>query len=300
MLWIQLSEMDLAGTRVAAVPHPALETALSLSVLGGRSEQQGMEQWRRRVVGRLPQPTRVLLEWSETTKCRSRLLDVVMTGLTQGRDVGFPTAPAVVVSALQAYQRVAIEPLWPRILASVKDDLGTRAQIMLHGGPELLLSTLTPNIRWQRRRMGIPCCSRRQATLEGRGLLLVPSFFCWRGPILAQSAEGTPVLVYPVLRGEGLSEIEQQEARTSAERSLVALLGRTRATVFRAVCDGCNTSELSRRVGVSMSTASEHACVLRDAGLISSQRQRNEMVHRLTPLGAALLARHHWTGTPPL
>lgn len=77
----------------------------------------------------------------------------------------------------------------------------------------------------------------------------------------------------------------------------MALLGRTRAAVLRSVRTGCNTTELSRRAGVSLSTASEHAGVLRDAGLVVSSRKRNEMVHHLTPLGAALLGPDMLRGT---
>jgi DNA-binding transcriptional ArsR family regulator len=273
MLRIHFSDVDLAGTRVATMPHPALEVALSLAVVWSRSERHDLEHWRSRVSGRLPPSTRVLLERPWTTQCRSTLLN-------PGSAVGTPVLGGVlaatsaeVLSALRAYYRAAVEPFWPQILARVKTDLDTRTRIMLHGGCELLLSTLGPNVRWHARTLRLPCCSNRQMALGGRGLLLVPSYFCWRGPILVSGADATPMLAYPVRQGETLAEAGQQETRMSAERSLVALLGRTRAVILRAVRDGCNTSELSRRAGVSISTASEHACVLRDAGLISSHRR---------------------------
>ena len=50
---------------------------------------------------------------------------------------------------------------------------------------------------------------------------------------------------------------------------------------------------MARRLGVSLSTASHHAGVLRDARLIRTSRDGNTVYHRLTDLGAALLNGHH-------
>lgn len=66
-------------------------------------------------------------------------------------------------------------------------------------------------------------------------------------------------------------------------------MGHTRAAVLAAVGDGCTTGELAGRAGVSVSSASEHAAVLRQAGLVSSARRRQQVRHALTPLGRALL-----------
>ncbi|MBF6239939.1 winged helix-turn-helix transcriptional regulator [Nocardia otitidiscaviarum] len=77
--------------------------------------------------------------------------------------------------------------------------------------------------------------------------------------------------------------------RKLLSRDLSALLGATRAAVLEAVADGGSTTELALRLGISPSSASEHAAVLRGAGLITSTRTRNQVRHRLTPLGAALL-----------
>jgi DNA-binding transcriptional ArsR family regulator len=42
-------------------------------------------------------------------------------------------------------------------------------------------------------------------------------------------------------------------------------------------------------VGISLAAASQHASVLRDAGLITTHRQGSAVLHVLTPLGAELL-----------
>jgi DNA-binding transcriptional ArsR family regulator len=59
--------------------------------------------------------------------------------------------------------------------------------------------------------------------------------------------------------------------------------------VLLEVGGGCTTSELARRVGVSLASASQHASVLREAGLVHTLRQGGAVLHTLTPLGAALL-----------
>lgn len=77
--------------------------------------------------------------------------------------------------------------------------------------------------------------------------------------------------------------------RKLLSRDLSALLGATRAAVLEAIADGGSTTDLAQRLGISPSSASEHAAVLRGAGLVVSARSRNQVRHRLTPLGAALL-----------
>ena len=69
----------------------------------------------------------------------------------------------------------------------------------------------------------------------------------------------------------------------------MALLGRSRAAVLEAVADGCTTTELARRAGVSLASASQHAAVLRDSGLLVTRRTGKSVHHSLTVLGAALL-----------
>ncbi|MEU8191559.1 winged helix-turn-helix domain-containing protein, partial [Micromonospora carbonacea] len=71
--------------------------------------------------------------------------------------------------------------------------------------------------------------------------------------------------------------------------ALAALLGRTRAAVLEATDAGCTTGEVARRLRISPAAASQHATVLRNAGLLVSHRDRNTVLHTLTPLGRAIL-----------
>ncbi|MGW0669853.1 ArsR/SmtB family transcription factor [Streptomyces sp. NPDC002746] len=74
-------------------------------------------------------------------------------------------------------------------------------------------------------------------------------------------------------------------------RALDALLGATRAIVLRAVAQrpDSTTGEISRATRVAPATASHHTSVLRQAGLITTQRTGGSVHHRLAPLGESLL-----------
>jgi DNA-binding transcriptional ArsR family regulator len=127
--------------------------------------------------------------------------------------------------------------------------------------------------------------------LDGRGLLLIPSYFCRGKPVALADPSLPPTLVYPVSPGHPVRPPAAGAplATDAVGSHLARLLGHTRAAVLQTLGGDCTTSELARRAGVSISSASEHAAVLRDAGLVSSTRQRNAVRHSLTPVGLALL-----------
>ncbi len=70
---------------------------------------------------------------------------------------------------------------------------------------------------------------------------------------------------------------------------LAALVGRNRAAVLGTIAEGCTTTELADRVGISLAAASQHASILRDAGLITTHRKGSAVLHILTPLGVGVL-----------
>ncbi|MCX5199204.1 winged helix-turn-helix domain-containing protein [Streptomyces sp. NBC_00249] len=110
------------------------------------------------------------------------------------------------------------------------------------------------------------------------------------------------LLVYPALHDlAAASTIWAAPAPASAARGphgsaavpqpLVALLGRTRATILSAIADHalCTTTELATRTKVSLASASEHATVLRHAGLTELTRDHKHVRHSVSPAGLALL-----------
>ncbi|MFF0071959.1 ArsR/SmtB family transcription factor [Streptomyces sp. NPDC005494] len=186
------------------------------------------------------------------------------------------------ITTLRDYHRAAVEPYWPHIRACVEADRAVRGRALLDGGADELLAGLPSMIRWRAPVLEADYPVDRELRLDGRGLLLQPSFFCRGTPVVYRDPGLPPVLVYPVTH---------PGAPVFAEPGpwLGRLVGHTRSTVLRSIGQGCTTSELARRTGVSLASASQHACVLRQAGLVRTLRHGSSVLHTLTPLGAALL-----------
>src|SRR5205085_2944033 len=114
-----------------------------------------------------------------------------------------------------------------------------------------------------------------------------PAYFCVGNPITLFDTDLPPVLVYPVARHADTL----LTAAPGSSGALAALVGGTRAAVLQELrAQHLNTTELARCLASSAASASEHTTILRNAGLFTSRRDRNRMVHRRTPLGYALLA----------
>ncbi|MBC2878852.1 helix-turn-helix transcriptional regulator [Streptomyces sp. TYQ1024] len=192
------------------------------------------------------------------------------------------------ITALHDYHEAAIAPYWAHIQARIEADRAVRGRALLDGGADALLSSLPPTMRWHAPVLECDYPVDRDLHLNGRGLLLVPSFFCRGNPVTLRNPDLTPVLVYPARHcAESAPPVQD------APRSLGKLVGQTRSAVLGSIGGGCTTSELARRVGVSAASASQHAGVLREAGLVLTLRHGSAVLHTLTPLGAALLRGGH-------
>nr|WP_318658304.1 winged helix-turn-helix domain-containing protein [Streptomyces triticiradicis] len=189
------------------------------------------------------------------------------------------------VKALRAYHEAVIAPHHDRISAGIAGERVLRARQMLDTGIDGLLARLSPVMRWQPPVLHVDYVEDRDLHLAGRGLRLIPSYFCWQTPISLADDTLRPVLIYP------LHDSRPPPAVARDDAPLAALLGGTRAAALRSLAVGATTSELARFLGVSPSTATHHTAVLRDAGLIISRRWHNTVLHTLTPLGQAMLHR---------
>ncbi|GAA4958245.1 hypothetical protein GCM10023334_075890 [Nonomuraea thailandensis] len=169
---------------------------------------------------------------------------------------------------------------------------------MLLHGVEHLLATLHPTIGWNSKVLSVTPYphSTTDIHLNGRGLVLAPSVFCL-APIPSFDAfdrDAPPVLFYPALRDPAQAlaiwrRPDPDDARADVCRPLAALLGATRAAALELIANGCTTTQLAVRLGVSAGTASHHAAVLRGGGLVVARRQGCSVWHTATPLGLALL-----------
>jgi DNA-binding transcriptional ArsR family regulator len=194
------------------------------------------------------------------------------------RDVN--RARGVLGTAVRAYERHVFAPHWERAAASVATDRALRSQILIEGGVETLLATLHPRVVWTYPVLTLPCVEDIDFHLHGQGVRLVPTYF-QPVPSVLDRPGGQFDVIYP-------ARVDVAAARRGG--ALQPLMGRTRASVLAAAGGGATTSQLARRLGISIASASEHTTVLRNAGLITSGRRRNTMVHALTPLGAGLIS----------
>lgn len=326
MLRIVFSSKDLAWTRVAPSPDPVWELVLSLHRLQDRGRDDAIGGWRRQVRDALRRdgqsaamhlllllnPPRsyfpdFLTPWEGRDGLAAGLealratpvprLRRDMDRLARRRPLpssaaalarGEPEVLRQLTESMARYAEVAILPYWARLRAAVEADRARRIRALLDGGVDGLLGSLRPGARWEAGVLEIPDYpSTREVRLDGRGLLLVPSYFCDRTPVTLVDLSLPPVLVYPVDR----CPVDRLGGLPPAQRhALGALLGRTRAAVLEAVGNGSSTGEIARRLGVSLAAASQHASVLRNAGLVVSRRDGNTVLHTLTPLGFDMLA----------
>ncbi|GAA3143020.1 winged helix-turn-helix domain-containing protein [Streptomyces rameus] len=202
-----------------------------------------------------------------------------------------PRADAVdltgVVRALGTYFDTLLRPHLPRIRALVGADVSLRSQALLAGGVQGLLESMAPYATWRDPVLEVDYPVSRDVCLRGRGLLLVPSFFCWGRPTAPADPDLPPTLVYPVAKPPWQPD---RGDRRCASR----LLGRTRAAILEAVAgrgraDGCTSTDIARAVGIAQSSITYQMGVLRDGGLVSSRRSGKYVVHAVTPLGLRIL-----------
>ncbi len=195
-------------------------------------------------------------------------------------------------AATQAAYETLVEPYWIRIHARLRADQVARSRTLAYEGPDRLLASLQGRwIRWRPPVLEVLMYSRLEMHLDGRGLALVPSVFVGQHPMLTWDASdplAMPRLILPAV-GDQDGHDYLWDGRRNAGAALAALVGRNRAAVLSAVADGCTTTELACRIGISPAAVSQHASVLRDAGLISTCRQGSAVLHVLTPLGSELL-----------
>ena len=140
---------------------------------------------------------------------------------------------------------------------------------------------------WQDPVLSAPYPMDRSIYPRGRGLRLIPSFFCHTAPVAIADPHLPPVVVYPV------QHYPVAEAQRSVEhgKALARLLGANRARVLEGLIATRTTGALATRLALPASSVSGHLTVLRGAGLVASERVGLQVVHRLTPRGRHLLGR---------
>lgn len=325
MLRVHFSEADLARTRLCTASDPLWDIAVSLHRLQTRQGRWAHAEWYRTTRERLRERgleravRSVLLPLYPRAAYFPDFLTPVQAaeGLDAGLEAVLATPPRRVreevahlgrvvgappwaaglaerpareefTKLLRAYHDAAIAPYEELIHARVEAERAARHRGLMDGGVEGMLAGLGPSMRWERPVLHVdyhPSVDR-DLRLDGRGMLLVPSYFLLQRPITFADPALPPVLVYPLLHEPPGAD---EGGGGSPDAPLTALLGRARAAALAAVATGATTGEIARAAGVSVSSASRHATALRDAGFITSHRHGATVLHTLTPVGASVL-----------
>ncbi|MFD8559240.1 ArsR family transcriptional regulator [Streptosporangium canum] len=191
------------------------------------------------------------------------------------------------------YCQTAFAPHRTRMEHALGRERARLTRLLSDHGVEAMLAALGPRTRWRAPSLETDyAAGRYEIHLRGRGLTLIPSYFCRYTPVALADTSLPPVLIFPVPRRTPAPDPALDDA-------LPNLLGTTRAGILHCIAatTGCTTSELARRTGTLLSSASAHAQVLHRTGLITSTRHANMVIHQITRLGTDLI--HHQTGAGP-
>ncbi|WP_405952849.1 helix-turn-helix domain-containing protein [Streptomyces prunicolor] len=323
MLRIHFTSQDLQNIRVARQPHALWELVCGVCRLDARQGALEYGHWRRSVreaLAKDPRARRALAPLQTLIPPVGYIPDFLTPSVTGGglavgldevratsrtrltRELGrlaesrpLPSwvstldrpgtkALGTLTRALELSCKTLLEPYWPHIRTAVGNDVELRSRALLDGGTSALLNTLRPHARWQAPVLEVDYPVDRELHLEGRGLLLIPSYFCWRRPTALADPMLGPVLVHPVAK-------QPLEIVRASKDGLERLLGRTRAVVLVGLAShgARTTSEVATAADIALPSASYQLGVLRDGGLIASRREGQFVRHSATPLGLRLL-----------
>jgi DNA-binding transcriptional ArsR family regulator len=293
---VRFTADDLARVRFAAAPAPLVETALGFAELRHHARRPVPDGWASRARHAFPAAARPLRDLIPASGPWPEFLDLARA-LADGDREALTTA----VQALRAFYLACVAPAWPEIAASFRGDVTERAGVLASRGLGDLFGSLHPDLALrdgslERSGRALVRAGRpAEFRLEGQGLQILPSML-WTGPPLFSINPPGPlpsVMIYPGRR-------DSRPGHGTRPADLDAVLGRTRASVLRALRDTCSTIELAARVSISVSSASEHATALRAADLIRTERHGPRVRHSLTVLGRALLNGSPSRGAVPL
>ncbi|WP_371622301.1 winged helix-turn-helix domain-containing protein [Streptomyces sp. NBC_01116] len=324
MLRIHFTPEDLTRVRVARGPDFLWEITNSVQTLQRTDGERVFGAWRRWARPRLPESRRLLapllpprgyspdfltptagarttlrasvdtLLGTPRTRLRAELTRLAgstrLPGWAASLAEGDTDALARLGEALHAYQAEALVPHWPYVRAALEADRALRTRHLMDGGTEALLAGLGPDVRWRPPVLEVTYPVEQRLRLDGRGLVLQPSFFCWPTPTTLADGGLPPVLVHPIHHTADWARPTAATGPATGRGALGRLLGQTRADLLRATRAGCSTVEAARMLQVTHPAVSQHMNVLRAAGLTTTVRTAGRAFHFATAEGRALLA----------
>lgn len=322
MIRIHFSVADIARTRLVATPSQLAVTTLSMMSLA-HPNPAPVGSWRRAVRSGLrhagstrplvtavctlhgPVPAFLLSSYQgrdlddELEQLLSTPLRTLQANMRHVADwqalpgplrhiaEGRRGALQALAGSMRDYHRLAVEPHWSSLHASLSADLAKQARALCEGGIEQLLSGLHPRMRWRPPVLEVDSPLDIDHRLNGRGLLLAPGPSAFPTYVPCDPLDERPTLHYQV--GEDRTLRVHAAAQNDPYPALGALLGHGRAAVLEVSAAGGSTSHLADRSGLSPSTVSEHLTALRRAGLVNTVPTGRTRHHTLTELGTQLL-----------
>ncbi|MDI9888633.1 helix-turn-helix transcriptional regulator [Streptomyces sp. HNM0645] len=328
-LRIHFTAEDLARTRMASGVRPLLELEIGVRLLQERSHPVRFDAWRQRTAAGLHRRHGPLFDFIPALgpgvgfldlsgpeapedfadRLRSAPAHEIVRHLEQWT-AGRQRVPQVarqlrqnpslvhhVADAVQSAHELFIAPYWLRIQQLAGADRVLRLRQLSEHGVERLLSELNPRyITWTSPVLHLTTASGRDGDihLAGRGLVLIPTVFGAHYPAFDYSDHSQPWITFPVRESTHATAAPATftaGALTDVPASLRALLGRTRATVLCVIAEhtSCTTTQLAIYAHISPASASEHASILRNAGLTTLTRDGKSARHALSPAGQTLL-----------
>ncbi|MBM7831588.1 hypothetical protein JOE59_002293 [Agromyces cerinus] len=195
-------------------------------------------------------------------------------------------ARAMIAEAWSEVWQAVLAPVWPQLERLLRADIAVRARRITTEGIAAMVAGLHESVDWQGDVVRVRLRRHRELVdCRGSGLVLVPSVMGGLGCAVLTEPPAQPTLFYPA---QGVTETWAKDP-AAASRSLGALISPARAQILLAAHDPRTTTQVAADSGLALSTASHHLTVLRESGLIASERQGARVLHVRTPLGEALV-----------
>lgn len=193
---------------------------------------------------------------------------------------------AAIADAWHEVWESLLAPVWPQMLHLMRADISVRARRSSNAGLAAMANTLHSSVTWSDEVVQVRMTAHEEVVdCGGTGLVLVPSVMMEpRGCAVLTEKPAQPTIFYPA---HGVSETWYRDG-SDALVTLTALLGQGRAHLLLELQQPLSTSECAELTNLSVSTASHHLSVLRESGLVDSERSGVRVLHTLTPLGQAL------------
>jgi DNA-binding transcriptional ArsR family regulator len=195
-------------------------------------------------------------------------------------------AGARLAELLETLWHALIAPSWRQIRDCLERDIAYRSRALARNGLAAVFADMAPQVRLEGRRLYVdvqPTCER---SLDGAGILLVPSVFIFERVITIVDPPPAPATFCYPARGVGTMWFEEHDP----DDALATLLGTTRAQILEALAEPAHTTALAIRFGRSAGNIADHLAILRSNGLIARARVGRHVVYSRTPLGEALIA----------